>query len=245
MTPADAPGLFLAVTGFFPLAVLVRGHLTGQPVLRPVRRPFRAAGAEVPLLLAGALFVFYFLGLAVIASRRLGPLAAPAAIVVLLAAGIAAALVARRLVLRPRGTVLARAGAGLLVLWAVFPLVLGTFLLCRLFGPEQAQVDVLRQRGEGWVALAVTAVLVAPVVEEVCFRGLLYPALRRRLRPVPAIVLTSVAFAVVHPPTVYLPLAILAAALAWLVETTGSVIPAISAHMALNGLTVATVLIGG
>ena len=61
-----------------------------------------------------------------------------------------------------------------------------------------------------------------------------------------AMAVSSALFAAVHmPPTVWLPLAILAVALAWLVEATGSVVPSIAAHMALNGLTVATVLLGG
>jgi membrane protease YdiL (CAAX protease family) len=202
--------------------------------------------AEIPLLVAGGLFVAYALGASFATSGKLGPFVTAATVIALLAAGVLAALLARRIVLVPRGTFAWRVGMGLLALWAAFPLILGTFLVCRRLGlPEQPQVDVLRNRAEGFEWLALTAVLVAPVLEEVCFRGLLYPALRQRFRMGAAIALSSVAFAAVHTPTVWLPLAIFAAALAWLVEATGSVVPSIAAHMALNGLTVATVLLGG
>jgi len=242
--PADIPSLVLALTGVVPLAILVRRHRAGRPLLRAAEPPFRAGSPEIPLLVAGALFVAYSTGL-LVTSGRFGPLVAGAGIAGLLAAAAVAAFLARRVVLLPRGPLPWRIGMGLLVLWAVLPLVLLALLLCRLIGPEQAQIDVLRKRAPGWQWLAVTAVVVAPVVEEVCFRGLLYPALRQRLRMRTAILLSSVAFAIVHPPTVWLPLAILAMALAWLVETTGSVVPSVAAHMALNCLTVATVLLGG
>ncbi|HEX5136665.1 MAG TPA: type II CAAX endopeptidase family protein [Planctomycetota bacterium] len=244
--PAEIPSLLLALTGVVPLAVLVRRHRAGRPPLLAGEPPFRKVDPEIPLLVAGTLFLLYAAGALQAALGAFGPAGAAAAILVLAVAGVAAAILARRIVLRPRGTAIGRIGMGLLVFWAVLPVVFLTFLACRKLGlPEQAQVDVLRKRGEGWIPLALSAVLVAPVVEEACFRGLFYPALRQRFPVRWAISVTSIAFAAVHPPTVWLPLAIFAAALAWLVETTGSVLPAIAAHMALNGLTVGTVLLGG
>jgi uncharacterized protein len=243
---ADIPSLVLGLTGVVPLAVIIQRHRAGRPLLSTAERPFRAAPPEILLVVAGGLFVVYALGASFATSGKLGPLVAAAAVSAILAAGVLAALLARRIVLVPRGTFAWQVGMGLLVLWAAFPLILGTLLVCRQLGlPEQPQVDVLRNRAEGWQWLAATAVLVAPVVEEACFRGLLYPALRQQLRARTAILISSLAFAAVHPPTVWLPLAIFAAALAWLVEATGSVVPSIAAHMALNGLTVATVLLGG
>jgi membrane protease YdiL (CAAX protease family) len=243
---ADIPSLVLALTGVVPLAILVRRHRAGASPLRAADPPFRAGSPEIPLLVAGALFAAYALGAGAVVSGELGGAVRAAVTAVLLLAGIAAALLARRTALRPRGTFARQVGRGLFAFWAVFPAVLLAYLLCRLFGPEQEQVETLRTRAEGWPWLAVTAVLVAPVIEETCFRGLLYPALRRMLGVPAAIALSSLAFAAIHmPPTVWLPLAILAAAFAWLVETTGSVVPSITAHMALNGLTVATVLLGG
>ncbi|MCK6461374.1 MAG: hypothetical protein L6Q95_15945, partial [Planctomycetes bacterium] len=169
--PADIPSLVLAITGVVPLAVLVRRYRAGA--WRAAEPPFRAGSPEIPLLVAGTLFVAYSFGL-LAASGRFGPIVALGAIVALLAAAAAGALLARRAVLLPRGPLAWRIGTGLLVLWAAFPVVLSAFLLCRLFGPEQSQVDVLRSRAEGWPWLAASAVVVAPVVEEVCFRGLLY-----------------------------------------------------------------------
>jgi membrane protease YdiL (CAAX protease family) len=47
--------------------------------------------------------------------------------------------------------------------------------------------------------LAVFAVLIAPVCEELLFRGLLLRALQRRFSPVIAVSVSALAFALVHP----------------------------------------------
>lgn len=46
---------------------------------------------------------------------------------------------------------------------------------------------------------AVTSTTIAPISEEIVFRGWLFNALRRRLRLWPAIILSSLAFAAIHP----------------------------------------------
>jgi membrane protease YdiL (CAAX protease family) len=51
---------------------------------------------------------------------------------------------------------------------------------------------------ELWL-LAVTALLLAPVLEELLFRGLLLRALLRRTTPVAAVAVSAVVFALVHP----------------------------------------------
>lgn len=242
VSPADIPSLVLGASGAFVLVAIVRRSLARRPLLHVVDRPFRPAPPS--MLLAVALGLFLVTQSAQLAGMRIGGLPGAAVrIAIPLAASVLAALLARRAVLLPRGSFAWRTGMGLLFLWAALPLLYGSYLLCRVFGPEQPQVEEIRARADGWQGLALAAVLVAPFAEEICFRGLLYPALRQRFRALPAILLASAAFALVHPPTVWLPMAIFGAVLAWLVETTGSVVPGIAAHMALNGITVATLLL--
>lgn len=88
------------------------------------------------------------------------------------------------------------------------------------------------------VALAVSAVLIAPVVEEIVFRGYLYRNLRDGVGKGLAVALSGAVFSLVHMhPTLFLPLAGLGMALALLYEWTGSLWVPILAHMAFNLLT--------
>jgi membrane protease YdiL (CAAX protease family) len=50
-----------------------------------------------------------------------------------------------------------------------------------------------------WLAFIATAVIVAPVAEEMFYRGLFYNALRQRLHPILAAPLQAVVFGVLHP----------------------------------------------
>ncbi len=239
--PAD---IVLAGSGTLVLLLIARRSLLGRPLLRTVERPFRPASPGILLLVAAGLFLAYQAGLVLVADPRFGLAGDVLGMAFPLAAAVAALVIARRLVLLPRGSAAWRVGMGLLFLWAALPVVLGSYLLCRMFGPEQEAVEQIRGREPGYQGLALTAVLVAPVVEEVCFRGLVYPALRQVVPASRAILASSIAFALVHQPvTTWLPLVILATVLGWLVETTGSVIPAIAAHMAFNAMPVVALLL--
>jgi membrane protease YdiL (CAAX protease family) len=93
------------------------------------------------------------------------------------------------------------------------------------------------------VGIALSAVLIAPIVEEFLFRGLLQTALQQsgfiqsRWR---VILLTAALFSVVHAGGVIwqaMPgLFVLAIALGWLYERTGSLWPGIALHMTFNAL---------
>jgi len=87
------------------------------------------------------------------------------------------------------------AGLGLFVVGSVMiaPLV-------SLANEKQQVVDDLRQAGGAKLAVfAVVASIVAPVCEELLFRGLLLRALRRRMSPVMAVIVQALAFALAHP----------------------------------------------
>ncbi len=93
------------------------------------------------------------------------------------------------------------------------------------------------------IATVIAAVIVAPVVEEFLFRGLLYRYLKARM-PIPlAMVCTALPFAVAH---VFLPLipALFAFGLVlnYVAERYDSLYPSIGLHMLQNGVAVAIVL---
>lgn len=89
------------------------------------------------------------------------------------------------------------------------------------------------------VLLLLLIAVVAPVAEELFFRGMLYPVLRRRWGVGWGIVLNAVIFALVHFIPLLLPgLFYIGLLLAWVRERSGSVIPCIVLHAIQNGLVV-------
>jgi membrane protease YdiL (CAAX protease family) len=87
--------------------------------------------------------------------------------------------------------------------------------------------------------LTMSTVLVTPIVEETLYRGALYRHLRDRLRWLPAVIVSSAVFALMHSaparPVVY----VLGLALALLREWRGSLIAPVAAHAAWNALSIA------
>lgn len=66
--------------------------------------------------------------------------------------------------------------------------------------PKSVPMDELfRDRSSGFI-LAFFGIFVAPLIEELFFRGFLFPALARVTGTVVSVVLTSVAFALIHSP---------------------------------------------
>ena len=92
--------------------------------------------------------------------------------------------------------------------------------------------------------LILTAVVVAPVSEEVIFRGYIYGVARRYAGRWWALAVSAVIFAAIHA---HLPslggLLVLAVALTFIYEYTTSLWAPIFAHAAFNGLTVAATLV--
>jgi uncharacterized protein len=85
----------------------------------------------------------------------------------------------------------------------------------------------------GFVAI----VVVAPVIEELLFRGYLQTAFRRRMHPNVAVLLSAAIFAAVHmQPLAFPVLALLGAVFGYLYQLTGSLKVNIALHMANNGL---------
>jgi uncharacterized protein len=126
-----------------------------------------------------------------------------------------------------------------------------TALVAEPDAPVQQQVLVDALRG-GWslVVAAVLAVVVAPVTEEVLFRGLLFQSLRRRTGLWPAAVVSSALFVAIHveivlsQPFALAGLFAFAVAMAWSFHRFGSLVVPIVAHAVFNAvsLTLAVLL---
>jgi membrane protease YdiL (CAAX protease family) len=87
------------------------------------------------------------------------------------------------------------------------------------------------------VMIGIAAICLAPVGEELFFRGVLYPAIRRAGFPRVAFWGTSVLFALIHwNLATFLPLLLLALVLAWLYEKTDNLLAPIAAHCFFNAL---------
>lgn len=82
--------------------------------------------------------------------------------------------------------------------------------------------------------------VVAPFVEEITFRGIVFPSLREAWGTTPALLVSGALFGVVHlQPTIALPLALIGIALAVVFLRTRSLWSAIIAHCAYNSVALA------
>jgi membrane protease YdiL (CAAX protease family) len=91
-----------------------------------------------------------------------------------------------------------------------------------------------------WFVLG--AAVVAPLVEEIFFRGFMFAGFRRRHGWVRAAVISSTLFALVHAQwTAFLPIFLLGFILAYLYQRTGSLWPGILFHVVNNAAAVAAI----
>jgi len=98
--------------------------------------------------------------------------------------------------------------------------------------------DLAKGFGAGPLEIVIAFVLVgvvAPFVEEVTFRGIVFPSLKSAWGTVPAVLLSGGIFGVVHlQPTIAVPLALIGVVLALVFLRTRSLWSAIVAHCAFN-----------
>jgi len=127
-------------------------------------------------------------------------------------------------------------GCGLMILSSMFNLFYSLFLA--LFG-LRTQVDLVPifvELSSPWWLL-VGGVIVAPVAEEVFFRGFVFAGLRQRYGWKKAAFISAALFAVIHvTPTAMIPVFILGCIFAYLYHHSNSIWPAILMHVSTNAL---------
>jgi len=143
-------------------------------------------------------------------------------------------------------------GVGLGIL-AVIASTLIVSLLVALSGsdatPDQVLTGGLLETPLQLALAVVAAVVLAPLAEELLFRGLLHRSLRRRLSLAPATVLSSVLFAVVHvdvalsQPIALVGLTLVGGILAIAYERTGSLLVPVVIHAVHNAVTIVAVVV--
>lgn len=131
-------------------------------------------------------------------------------------------------------------GAGLLAVfpaWELQAVSAWLFERLSLHPKEQEAVEILRNT-EGLtqrVALAIATIFIAPAGEEVLFRGILYPAIKRTGRPQLALWFTALLFGAIHFNLAsFIPLTLLAVLLIWLYELTGNLLTCFAVHCVFN-----------
>jgi CAAX protease family protein len=146
---------------------------------------------------------------------------------------------------RPDALTLVLAGAGAV---AIVPLAEAVnrwsyAVLPALRELEAGEAALLATRTPWQAALVVATIAVTPAVcEETLFRGWLLGTLRRKLAPVPAIVLQAVLFSLFHmSPLSIVALAFVGLYLGWLFERTGTIAAPMAAHALYNGAVIALV----
>lgn len=130
--------------------------------------------------------------------------------------------------------------------------VIASILSKELHVPSNTQACLVQSGYSAAPALAILAIaVVAPVVEETFFRGLLFGSLRAKLGFWLAMPISALLFSLAHIPSVgllgaitLLPVLFLAGCvLAFLYEKTHSLYPSIVAHMTFNLLGVISILV--
>lgn len=94
------------------------------------------------------------------------------------------------------------------------------------------------------IPIILLAVVIAPVAEELAFRGYLYGVIKRYFGAIPALVLSGILFALVHQnlPS-FFPLLVLASVFALAYELSGSLLVPMTMHALFNALSLLLVLV--
>lgn len=146
--------------------------------------------------------------------------------------------------------------AAFLSLLSVWPLILAMIILTVylgkvLFGQdykmprhEELQLITIHRQLPLRILIVITAVVAAPLLEEMLFRGLFQTLIRSILiKPWPSIVISSIIFTTVHEDKAHWPaLFVLAICLGYTYEKSGSLLRPIFIHSFFNAITIIEVL---
>lgn len=254
---AAISGAVLFAAGFVYIAIR-------QVRIRRFLPPERYRGPSVLVLLVLGLFIGVVLVVpfasdteALILGR--GELTTLGATVILVSTQAGLLLVTWLFVLRPRalaglpsfiGSDVPKAirsgiGGGVLAWFGTMAVSAVVVLVLELVGvtPEPQPAEQAIARVEPWLVV-VAIVILAPIAEEVFFRGVVYNAWLRERGPRWALIGSSALFAVIHASlVVILPIFLLGLVLAWVYRRTGSILAPIFLHATFNGMSVGLALL--
>jgi membrane protease YdiL (CAAX protease family) len=151
---------------------------------------------------------------------------------------------------KPRRT-LAFGGLGGLaavpISYGAFAIIYFIFYLIAGRGPVSAESEQMQQLSGGYLALVIfTVVVLAPIFEELFFRGLFYPALRNRMGKKWAILLNGMIFGAMHfQPLFMISLVLVGITLAYIYEKTDSLFASMLTHALYNGAVILMALLLG
>ncbi len=125
-------------------------------------------------------------------------------------------------------------GCGLMLLSIFFNLIYASLLA--LFDLQiQPDIELIFENTRYPLALLFGGAVIAPVVEEIFFRGFVFTGLLQKWDWKRAALISAALFAVAHlVPTSFLPIFVLGWIFAFLYQTSGSIWPAILMHMLTN-----------
>ena len=134
-------------------------------------------------------------------------------------------------------------GAGLLSMGIVALIAQAMF---RLVNPDEVLLDLPKPTAPELIAFGLALVLVAPIGEEIFFRGFLYGGLRRRFRAVPSALISAGVFAALHVPLWRTPaIFVFGLVLAALYERRRNLVVCIAAHAINNFVVLIIILASG
>ena len=127
-------------------------------------------------------------------------------------------------------------GCGLMIFSFLFNLVYGLFLALFDLRAQPSLAPLFDELSSAWWLL-LAGVVIAPVVEEIFFRGFVFAGLSQRYGWLKAALISSALFAAIHfQPLALPPIFILGCIFALLYQRSGSVWPAIVMHVSTNAL---------
>jgi len=128
----------------------------------------------------------------------------------------------------------------------ILPILIAGLILSMLFldaigykPPPQPVFDMFfeEKRSDVILFLTIFVSILGPIIEEMFFRGFLYSAVKKRFGIILGVLSSSVFFSILHTNIVgFLPILILGALMAFLYETTGSLITSMSVHILHNSI---------
>jgi len=138
--------------------------------------------------------------------------------------------------------------SGIIAYIFILPILIAVLILSMLFlnavgyeAPPQPVFDIFFEERRGNVVLFLTIFvsILGPIIEEIFFRGFLYSAVRKRFGIIVGVLLSSALFSMLHTNIAsFLPIMVLGILMAFLYETTNSLITPIAVHILHNSIIV-------